>query len=391
MRALAAALRRGHPGRRPGARAGTVLAVRRSDQKADLPGPGDLGRAERCWQSRRRASTRRLVAYVATYWDLYWVLSAEQRDLVKRLAVRPSTETLGPGLGAGRCLRGRGRHAAGRGLRRFRPGSRSSSSSTPCPRTRSATSCSGWRWRTPVGRRSDRRKAEGHTAAGVVRGPVRTYSDTAGARIYILVGDAEKALDHARAAAPMPYFLSPGGFGSIRPSIRCGSTRGSSGSWSGNHEGQSFRPQRQDRHSGRIGDPHRDIPPRQAPRRRVGRFHYTPSAATDAVVFPQVKCLPALAASTAHRRRPPPAPGCNPPEPGRRSRRPGHHRSCRPSSRRACCSLAAGTVQAAGQPPEREPAGHGSRRRAQDVRPVADRALPSPAERLRRDRHPAGV
>jgi hypothetical protein len=45
-------------------------------------------------------------------------------------------------------------------------------------------------------------------------------------RIYLLVGEPEKALDQLEPLLKIAYYLSPAGFGSIPPSIRCGATPG---------------------------------------------------------------------------------------------------------------------------------------------------------------------
>ena len=51
------------------------------------------------------------------------------------------------------------------------------------------------------------------------------------ARIYLLVGEPEKALDQFEPLLKIPYYLSPGWLRIDPTSSRCGSTRGSSGWW----------------------------------------------------------------------------------------------------------------------------------------------------------------
>ena len=78
--------------------------------------------------------------------------------------------------------------------------------------TRSATSSSGWPWPIWGGRRKRCGKASGRwsccrSAGTPTHGP---YIQHQLARIYLLVGEPEKALDQLEPLLRIPYYLSPG-------------------------------------------------------------------------------------------------------------------------------------------------------------------------------------
>ena len=55
-------------------------------------------------------------------------------------------------------------------------------------------------------------------------------------RIYLLLGEREEALDQLEPLLRLPFYISLVGFGSIPPSIRCATTRGSGSCWRGPRE-----------------------------------------------------------------------------------------------------------------------------------------------------------
>ena len=200
--------------RRPRARA-------RADQSRHAVRQGD-GRAGR-GRSRRRPGSdparprggsipRRSCAYLATYQDLYWVLDdAQQRQVLACRRAR-STTTGRTGGSSWPSSITSGVTGSGRAPTPTRRGSRSRSRSGRRPRTRSGTSFSASRWRTWAGRRTRSAKGERGVA---LRRSARTpcngpYIQHQLARIYMLVGEPEKALDQLEPLLKMPYYLSPG-------------------------------------------------------------------------------------------------------------------------------------------------------------------------------------
>ena len=77
---------------------------------------------------------------------------------------------------------------------------------------RSATPFSASRWRTSVGRkrRSGRESAASPRSGGEGCAAEGPYFQHQLARIYILVGEPEKALDQLEPLLKIPYVLSPG-------------------------------------------------------------------------------------------------------------------------------------------------------------------------------------
>ena len=152
------------------------------------------------------------VAYMSTYWDLYWVLSPEQRNLVKRL--RPSAFD-GDAANWGLALAGvyevegdRRRTAAYADSARIAL----EQQLTAAPEDPQRNTLIGVAL-AYLGRKAEavQRGVKGsallppsQNAAG------GTYFRHQLARIYILVGDAEKALDTLEPLLKMPYYLSPG-------------------------------------------------------------------------------------------------------------------------------------------------------------------------------------
>ncbi|HEX6668160.1 MAG TPA: tetratricopeptide repeat protein, partial [Gemmatimonadales bacterium] len=151
------------------------------------------------------------VAYMATYWDLYWVLSAEQRDLVTRL--RPSAfdgdaGSWGLALAGVYEVEGDMRRAAAYG---------DSARIAIEQQLIAAPENAQTNVLLGVALAYAGRKAEaiqrGLKATELVPpgadGLTGAYFQHQLARIYILVGDAEKALDTLEPLLKVPYYLSP--------------------------------------------------------------------------------------------------------------------------------------------------------------------------------------
>ncbi len=151
------------------------------------------------------------VAYMATYWDLYWVLSAEQRDLVTRL--RPSAfdgdaGSWGLALAGVYEVEGDTRRAAAYGdsariaIEQQLIASPENAQSNVLLGV--ALAYAG-RKAEAIQRGLKATELEPPGADGVVG----AYYQHQLARIYILVGDPEKALDTLEPLLKRPYYLSP--------------------------------------------------------------------------------------------------------------------------------------------------------------------------------------
>jgi serine/threonine-protein kinase len=151
------------------------------------------------------------VAYVATYWDLYWVLSGEQRDLVKRL--RPSAfdgdaGTWGLALAGVYEVEGDMRRAAAY-ADSARIALEQQLTASPEDPQRNVLLGVALAY---MGRKAEavQRGMKGtQLLPPSVDGVAGTYFQHQLARIYILVGDADKALDTLEPLLEVPYFLSP--------------------------------------------------------------------------------------------------------------------------------------------------------------------------------------
>ena len=171
------------------------------------------------------------VAYMATYWDLYWVLGDEQRDLVKRL--RPSAFDGDAGVWAlalAGVYEGEGdmrRAAAYADSARIAFEQQLTASPEDAQRNVLLGVALAYMGRKAEAVQRGVRGAE--LLPPSVDAVGGTYLQHQLARIYILLGDAEKALDTLEPLLKVPYYLSPGWLRSIPPSPRSGATRASSG------------------------------------------------------------------------------------------------------------------------------------------------------------------
>ncbi len=152
-----------------------------------------------------------LVAYVSTYWDLFWVLEPEQRDLLLRLtpaAFDDDRATWAIVLAQSYHLRGdatRTRKYADSAFAGFEDRLRSAPND---PQSHAflglALAYSGRR--NEAVREGEKAVAMSPIAQDGYNGP---YYQHLLARIYIVVGDQEKALNALEPLLKIPYFLSP--------------------------------------------------------------------------------------------------------------------------------------------------------------------------------------
>ena len=170
-----------------------------------MPGP--------CSRPRRKTvEPTALVAYLAFYWDLVWVLDEEQRELLLRLTPSAFDDDRGAWalcLAQAYALKGDAanvRTYAEEARKAFEEQLRAApedatASCRPRPRAGVPRPERG----SDPGRRA-RRRARARRE-GCVFGP---YFQHQLARIYMLVGEPEKALDQLEPLLKIPYFLSPG-------------------------------------------------------------------------------------------------------------------------------------------------------------------------------------
>jgi serine/threonine-protein kinase len=151
------------------------------------------------------------VAYMATYWDLYWPLSDEQRALVKRLTPSSFDDDVGAwglALAGVYQMEGDGRRAAAYG-----DSARAALEQqlTATPEDAQRHSLLGVAL-AQMGRK-DAAIREGERAVALA--PVEQDAQTGPyfvhqlARIYILTGEPDKAIDLLEKLLAMPYYLSP--------------------------------------------------------------------------------------------------------------------------------------------------------------------------------------
>ena len=153
---------------------------------------------------------------------LFWILDEQQQQLLLRLPPSAFDDDRGAW---GIALAGTYAFAAttsgpGRTPTRRRPRTRSRSRRRRT--TRSSTSCSGPRSRTSGGRTRRSGRARAVELAPISKDAYGgAYNQHQLARIYILVGEPDKALDQLEPLLKIPYYLTPHGSGSTPRSIRC--------------------------------------------------------------------------------------------------------------------------------------------------------------------------
>jgi TolB-like protein/Flp pilus assembly protein TadD len=150
------------------------------------------------------------VAYIATYWDLYWVLDPDQRALVKRLTPASFDGDAGSwGLalaGVYEVEKDRRRAAAyGDSARVAFEQQLYAAPENPQLHVLLAVALA-------YAGRKEAAIREGERAAALDSTPSQTgsYIQHQLARVYILIGEQEKALDLLEPLLRRPYYLSPG-------------------------------------------------------------------------------------------------------------------------------------------------------------------------------------
>jgi TolB-like protein/Flp pilus assembly protein TadD len=173
---------------------------------------GDLDGARALLHEPPGVSPERFVALIATFWDLGWALSDEQQRLLLRLDARPFDGDVGSwGLGLAQVAALRG----DTGLVRIAADSaraaleRQTAQEPDDPQSHSALGVA----LAYLGRRTEAIRAgeHGRDLLPIDRdaedGP---YQQHQLARIYVLLGEPERALDQLEPLLRIPYFLSPG-------------------------------------------------------------------------------------------------------------------------------------------------------------------------------------
>jgi hypothetical protein len=152
------------------------------------------------------------VAYIATYWDLYWALDSGQRALVKRLtssAFDGDVGNWGLALAGMYYVDGDRKRAAAYGDS-ARVGLEQQLKVTPEDPTRNVLLGVALAY---MGRKDDAIRAG---ERGLALLPVKKdatngpYNQHQLVRIFILLGEPEKALDQLEPLLNIPYYLSPG-------------------------------------------------------------------------------------------------------------------------------------------------------------------------------------
>jgi hypothetical protein len=152
------------------------------------------------------------VAYMATYWDLYWALTGEQRALVKRLtptAFDGDRGTWGLALAGVYEVEHDMRRAAAYGDSARAAFEQQLTATPEDPQRRALLGVA----LAYMGRKVE---AVREGKRGVALQPVTAdaqsgaYTQHQLARIHILLGEQEKAMDQLEPLLRIPYFLSPG-------------------------------------------------------------------------------------------------------------------------------------------------------------------------------------
>jgi eukaryotic-like serine/threonine-protein kinase len=174
---------------------------------------GDLAQAQRLMaQPPPGVDLPNFVAYFATYWDLYWTLDADQRALVKRLtpaAFDGDAGTWGLALAGVYEVDGDRRRAAAYGDS-ARVAFEQQLKATPEDPQRNVLLGVALAY---MGRKD---AAIQSAERGLTLQPIKEdalsgpYNQHQLARVYILVGEPEKALDQLEPLLKIPYYLSPG-------------------------------------------------------------------------------------------------------------------------------------------------------------------------------------
>jgi len=152
------------------------------------------------------------VAYIATFWDLFWVLQPEQQNLLLRVTPRPFDDDVGNwGLALAGTHYIRGDLAKARAYAdSARAGLEQQLKVAPEDAQRQVLLGVAFAYmsrKVDAIRQGERGVALLPASKDAVGG---AYNQHQLARIYILVGEQEKAIDQLEALLKIPYYLSPG-------------------------------------------------------------------------------------------------------------------------------------------------------------------------------------
>ena len=190
----------------------------------DLPGARAVLKA-----AERDVEPTELVAWIATYFDMFWVLNEEQQQLLLRLPPGPFNDdrmSWGLALAGTYALRGDAARAQAYGDSARIAGEAQLHDAPDDAQTNALYGVA----LAYAGRKADAIK-QGERAVALApstkdayMGP---YIQHLLVRIYLLAGDPEKALDHLEPLLKEPYYLSPGWLKIDPTSIRSARTHGS--------------------------------------------------------------------------------------------------------------------------------------------------------------------
>jgi tetratricopeptide (TPR) repeat protein len=176
-------------------------------------GEGDLAGARAVLKAApRQVEPTALVAYVANYWDLVWVLDEEQREILLRLT--PSAFDDDRGVWALCLVQDYALRGDAANVRIHAEEARKAYEDQLRAAPNDAQRHTDLGLALAYLGRKEEAIREGERGAALLpvskdaqNGP---YFQHQLVRIYILVGEPEKALDHLEPLLKIPYFLSPG-------------------------------------------------------------------------------------------------------------------------------------------------------------------------------------
>jgi TolB-like protein/tetratricopeptide (TPR) repeat protein len=175
-------------------------------------GQGDLAGARAILAAAKGVEPTALVAFFANYWDLYWVLSEQQQDVLFRLTPRLFDDNRGAwGLALAETYALRGDQARARAYAdSSRQGQEELLQRSPDDAQTHALLGVTLAY---MGRKADaiREGERGAALAPISKdaygGP---YNQFQLVRVYILTGELDKALDRLEPLLKVPFYLSPG-------------------------------------------------------------------------------------------------------------------------------------------------------------------------------------
>ncbi len=183
------------------------------DKAATFLGEGDLPSARATLDAASRAvEPTALVAFIAYYWDLVWVLDDEQRELLLRLTPSAFDEDRGSWalcLAQAYSLKGDAPnvHTYAEEARKAYEEQLRATPEDPARRVALGLSLAYLGRKEEAIREGERGVALAPVSKDGLNGP---YYQHQLARIYMLVGEPEKALDQLEPLLKIPYYLSPG-------------------------------------------------------------------------------------------------------------------------------------------------------------------------------------